>query len=57
MNIKPIKSEQEYESALSRLDVTFDALPGTPEGDEAEILALLIEDYENEYHFIEAPKP
>jgi len=57
MNIKPIKSEQEYESALSRLDVIFDALPGTPEGDEAEILALLIEDYENEYHFIEAPKP
>ncbi len=57
MNIKPIKSEQEYKSALSRLDEIFDALPGTPEGDEADILALLIENYENEFHFIEAPKP
>lgn len=57
MKIKPIKSEQEYEAALSRLDEIFDALEGTPESDEAEILTLLIEDYENKYHFIEAPDP
>jgi HTH-type transcriptional regulator/antitoxin HigA len=39
------------------LDEIFDAREGSPEGDEADILALLIEDYENEYHFIEAPDP
>ncbi len=57
MNIKPIKTEKEYDSTLTRLDEIFDAIPGTAEGDEAEILALLIEDYENKYHFIEAPDP
>lgn len=57
MNIKPIKSEQDYEHTLARLEVIFDAPADTPEGDEAEILALLIENYENEHHFIEAPDP
>jgi len=57
MNIKPIKSEQDYERVLARLEVIFDAPADTPEGDEAEILALLIENYENERHFIEAPDP
>ena len=57
MKIKPIKSEAEYDEALARLDKIFDAIPGTPEGDEAEILALLIEDDENEHYFIEAPDP
>lgn len=57
MNIKPIKSEQDYERALARLDVIFDAPADTPEGDEAEILTLLVENYENEHHFIEAPDP
>lgn len=57
MHLKPIKSEQDYEQALARLEVIFDAPADTAEGDEAEILALLIETYENEHHFIEAPDP
>ncbi len=57
MNIRPIKSEQDYERALARLEVIFDAPADTPEGDEAEILTLLVENYENEHHFIEAPDP
>ena len=57
MNIKPIKSEQDYESALARLEIIFDAPADTPEGDEAEILALLIENYENQHYPIEAPDP
>jgi len=57
MNIKPIKTEQDYESALERLEVIFDAAVNTPEGDEAEILSMLIETYENQYHPIEAPDP
>ncbi len=57
MNIKPIRSEQDYDEALARLEAIFDAPADTAEGDEAEILALLIENYENEHHFIEAPDP
>jgi HTH-type transcriptional regulator / antitoxin HigA len=57
MNIKPIKSENDYQEALQRLDQLFDAKIGTPESDEADILALLIDNYENEYYPIEAPDP
>jgi HTH-type transcriptional regulator / antitoxin HigA len=47
MNIIPIKTEQDYQNALQRLEIIFDALPNTPEGDEADILSMLIENYEN----------
>jgi len=57
MEIRPIKSEEDYENALKRLDQIFDAVPGSKEGDEAEILSLLIEDYENKHYPIEAPDP
>jgi HTH-type transcriptional regulator/antitoxin HigA len=57
MNIKPIKSETDYELALKHLDKIFDAKPGTKEGDELEILALVIEDYEDKHYPIDAPDP
>ncbi|MDX5320828.1 MAG: transcriptional regulator [Bacteroidota bacterium] len=57
MELKPIKSEQDYYLALERLEQIFDAKPNTPEGDEAEILSLLIENFENKYFPIEAPDP
>ncbi|MBL6944993.1 MAG: transcriptional regulator [Bacteroidales bacterium] len=57
MEIRPIKTDKDYEKALERLEVIFDALPNTSEGDEAEILSLLIENYENQYYPIEAPDP
>jgi len=57
MNIKPIKTEKDYDSALIRLEVIFDASPKSKEGDEAEILTILIENYESECHPIEAPDP
>jgi HTH-type transcriptional regulator/antitoxin HigA len=57
MSIKPIKTEEDYQAALSRLEEIFDAPVNTPEGDEAEILSLLIENYENEFYPIEAPDP
>ncbi|MFC6267313.1 helix-turn-helix domain-containing protein [Frigoriflavimonas asaccharolytica] len=57
MNLKPIKSEKDYRNALERLEIIFDAPVDTKEGDEAEILSLLIENYENEYYPIEAPDP
>ena len=52
MKIKPIKSETDYELALKRLDKIFDAEPGTKEGDELEILAMVIEDYKNSNYSI-----
>lgn len=57
MKIKPIKSEKDYEKAIERLGVIFDANPNSKEGDEAEILSLLIENYENQHYPIGAPDP
>jgi HTH-type transcriptional regulator / antitoxin HigA len=57
MEIKPIKTEEHYQQALQRLDAIFDAPTGTPESDEADVLALLIDDYENKVYPIEAPDP
>lgn len=57
MNLKPIKSEQDYEAALERLELIFDALPGKEESDELEILGMLIEKYEKEHFPIELPDP
>ncbi len=57
MNIKLIKSEQDYDRALTRLEAIFDAPADTPEGEEAEILALLIEHYEDQHYPIESPDP
>ena len=48
MTIKPIKTEKDYQNALERLDLIFDAEKGSVEGDELEILGILIEAYENE---------
>lgn len=57
MNIKPIKSESDYFLALGRLSELFDAPIGTPESDEADILGIIIDEYEKKHHFIEAPDP
>lgn len=57
MEIKPIKSESDYQKALSRLNEIFDASIGSLESDEADILALLIDDYENKHFQIDAPDP
>ena len=57
MELKPIKTENDYRKALKRLEIIFDATANTKEGDEAEILSLLIDNYENEHYPIEAPDP
>lgn len=57
MELKPIRTEKDYRAALKRMDVIFDAPLNTKEGDEAEILSLLIENFENEHYPIEAPDP
>lgn len=57
MNIKVIKTEEDYNQALKRLEVIFDAPIDSAEGDEAELLSILIEKYEDEHYPIEAPDP
>jgi|APIni6443716594_1056825.scaffolds.fasta_scaffold317906_1 HTH-type transcriptional regulator/antitoxin HigA len=57
MNIKLIKTEVDYQKALKRLEDIFDAKIGTPEGDEADILGLMIDEYEKKHFPIEAPDP
>lgn len=57
MELKPIRTEQDYNQALERLEEIFDAKLGTKEGDELEILGILIEKYENEHFPIELPDP
>ena len=57
MDIKVIKTEQDYNQALKRLESIFYAEIDTPEGDEAEILSILIEKYEDEHYPIGMPDP
>ena len=57
MNIKPIKTENDYIQALKRLETIFNAEIGTMESDEADVLGLIIDEYEKKYYPIEAPDP
>ena len=57
MNIKPIKTDKEYQEALMLLEKIFDARPGTEEGDALEMLTLLIEKYEGDNDPIDLPDP
>ena len=57
MKIKPIKNEKDYQEALKRLEVIFDAPLDTAEGDELEVLGVLIDNYEKTYFPIDLPDP
>ena len=57
MKIAPIRNNKDYQNALNRLEEIFDAKKGTEQGDELEILSILIEKYENEKFPIDLPDP
>jgi len=57
LNIKLIKTESDYQQALKRLEAIFDAAIGTPDSDEADVLGLMIDDYEKKHYPIELPDP
>ena len=57
MDIKVLKTEEDYNQALKRLEEIFHATADSKEGDEAELLSILIEKYEYEHYPIEAPDP
>ena len=57
MVIHPIKTEDDYNNAVLRIDALMDAEPGTEEGDELDVLATLVEAYERVNFPIESPDP
>jgi HTH-type transcriptional regulator/antitoxin HigA len=59
MDVRPIKTEADYQWALAEVEHYFEHQPepGTPDGDRFEVLADLVEAYENRNWPIEAPTP
>ncbi|MGO9121464.1 MAG: helix-turn-helix domain-containing protein [Desulfomonilaceae bacterium] len=57
MNIKPIRTKKDYELACKRIDEIFQAEPGSPEDDELDILATLVDAYEQKHFPIGMPHP
>lgn len=57
MDIKPIKTEKDYEGTLQRIEGLFEVKPNTTEGDELEVLITLVSAYEKEHYPVEAPDP
>lgn len=56
MDIKPIRTEQDYRRALAEVERLMDADEGTPEADRLDILATLVEAYEDEHWPIDPPE-
>lgn len=57
MKIYPLHTEKDYKNALNRIEEIFDAKPGTPEGDELEILGILVNEFEKRHFPIASPNP
>ena len=57
VEVRPIRTEKDYEEALGEIERLMAARPDTPEGDRLDVLSTLVEAYEAEHHAIEAPDP
>ena len=57
MQVKPIRTKKDYAAALKRVEELWGAAPDTDEGDELDVLAMLIEAYEREHFPIDLPDP
>ena len=57
MNIRPIKTEQDYNFSIHRIEELWGAKKDTPEGDELDLLVTLIESYEMKHYPIAPPDP
>ena len=57
MNIRPIKTEADYQAALKEIESLFDAAPNTPQGDQLEVLTTLVQAYEEQHYPIPEPDP
>ena len=57
MEIKPIRNQQDYEAALRRVESLWDSKDGSPQFDELDVLATLVDAYERERYPIDLPDP
>lgn len=57
MDIKPIKTQTDYEAALEEIDRLWGADPGSPQGEKLDVLITLVEAYEEHHHPIPPPDP
>ena len=57
MHIHPIRTETDHDSAVARIAELIQAKPYTPEGEELDILATLVDAYKAKHHAIAAPDP
>lgn len=57
MQIRPVKTESDYEVALEQIDRLWGSLEGTENGDRLDVLLVLVENYESKHHPIDPPDP
>jgi len=57
MEIHPIRTETDYQSALAEIERLWESNPDTPDGDRLDILATLVEAYETRHYPVPAPDP
>jgi len=57
MDIRPIRTKADHARALARIDEFMDARPGTPAGDELDVLVTLVESYEEKHFPVADPEP
>jgi HTH-type transcriptional regulator/antitoxin HigA len=56
-SVRPIRTERDYEAALKEVERLWGARSGTPEGDRLDVLATLIEAYEDKHFPMDPPDP
>lgn len=57
MQIRPIRSKDDHRQAVARIEALMSAAPNTPEGDELDVLATLVDAYEAKHVVMDAPSP
>jgi HTH-type transcriptional regulator / antitoxin HigA len=57
LQLRPIRNEEEHETALAEIYALWQIEPGTPEADRLDMLMLLVEDYEKQQYPMEPPDP
>jgi HTH-type transcriptional regulator/antitoxin HigA len=57
MNIRPIKTEQDYNNSIKRIEKLWGAKRDTFEGDELDLLVTIVESYEMKHYPIPTPDP
>lgn len=57
MQMRPVRTEQDHTAAVARIENLMSAAPDTPEGDELDVLATLVDAYETKHYVMDAPDP